>query len=92
MDGDSRAQIARRAHALAAELARAPVDPDRMFVIGDTPHDVRCGKEIGARTVAVATGAYSQVELGAENPWLTLSALPAPERFAELVRGGRPGA
>ncbi len=41
---------------------------DRVFVIGDTPHDIECGKVIGARTVAVATGQYSQAELRRHDP------------------------
>jgi phosphoglycolate phosphatase len=39
--------------------------PHRIFVIGDTPHDVACGKAIGARTIAVATGRFSIDELRA---------------------------
>jgi phosphoglycolate phosphatase-like HAD superfamily hydrolase len=85
MDGDNRAQIAHRALALAAGLASEPIDPDRLFVIGDTPHDIRCGKEIGARTVAVASGGYEAAELERERPWLILEQLPEPKRFAELT-------
>lgn len=29
---------------------------DNVWVIGDTPHDIACGKIIGARTLAVGTG------------------------------------
>ena len=42
--------------------------PERIFVIGDTPHDIACGKVIGAQTIAVATGRYSVSELRAEAP------------------------
>ncbi|MCE0497786.1 MAG: haloacid dehalogenase-like hydrolase [Methylacidiphilales bacterium] len=42
--------------------------PERVFIIGDTPHDVACGKAIGAKTIAVATGAFSVEELVALNP------------------------
>jgi phosphoglycolate phosphatase-like HAD superfamily hydrolase len=42
--------------------------PARVFVIGDTPHDIACGKAIGARTVAVATGQYSAAQLRAVAP------------------------
>jgi phosphoglycolate phosphatase len=38
------------------------------FIIGDTPHDIECGKVIGARTIAVATGKYSVPELAAHQP------------------------
>ncbi len=40
----------------------APAD---IFVIGDTPHDITCGRAIGARTVAIATGRYSAEDLRA---------------------------
>jgi phosphoglycolate phosphatase-like HAD superfamily hydrolase len=42
--------------------------PERVYVIGDTPHDVACGKAIGARTIAVATGSFSLEELAALHP------------------------
>jgi phosphoglycolate phosphatase len=55
-------------------------------VIGDTPHDVSCGKAIGARTVAVATGpGYTLEELMAHDPWLALGALPDPPALASAL-------
>ena len=92
LDGENRAQIARRAFELATMHAPEPIEPESVIVIGDTPFDVRCGKEIGARTVAVATGAYELGELGLEDPWLLLEALPEPSRFEALVlTGAHPG-
>jgi phosphoglycolate phosphatase len=38
-------------------------DPKDIFVIGDTPRDIACGKAFGAQTVAVATGQYRSEEL-----------------------------
>ena len=43
----------------------APGDID---VIGDTPHDIACGKAIGARTIAVATGNFSRAQLLEHRP------------------------
>jgi phosphoglycolate phosphatase-like HAD superfamily hydrolase len=37
-------------------------------VIGDTPHDIACGKSIGARTIAIATGTVSRADLAAHQP------------------------
>jgi phosphoglycolate phosphatase len=72
-----RDEIARDALALA--------NGDVVYVIGDTPHDVRCGKAIGARTVAVASGGHSAEELAPSEPWLLLERLPSPEGFSELL-------
>jgi phosphoglycolate phosphatase len=85
IDGDDRPGIARRALGVAAEHAREPVAPESMFVIGDTPHDIRCGQDIGARTVAVASGTYGLDELERCDPWLALERLPSPDRFVRLL-------
>jgi phosphoglycolate phosphatase-like HAD superfamily hydrolase len=85
VDGDDRPGIARRALTVAADHAGGSVDPQSTFVIGDTPHDVHCGNEIGACTVAVASGSYSVAELSANDPWLALERLPPPTRFIELL-------
>lgn len=61
------------------------VRPDRMFVIGDTPHDVQCGKAIGARTIAVATGIYSIDELQACEPWRALPEIGEAESFLSIL-------
>jgi phosphoglycolate phosphatase len=80
-DGDDRETIARAAR----ELANGSGPPSDLVVIGDTPHDIRCGQAIGARTVALATGSYGADELEACGPWLALERLPEPARFAELL-------
>jgi phosphoglycolate phosphatase len=80
---ESRESIARRALDLVSHGSNG--GGHDIFVIGDTPHDVRCGQAIGARTVAVATGGYPADELEPCGPWLTLERLPSPARFAELL-------
>ena len=54
-------------------------------MIGDTPADVECGKAIGARTIAVASGWHSVEELTATEPWLVLERIPEPETFRQLL-------
>jgi phosphoglycolate phosphatase-like HAD superfamily hydrolase len=39
-----------------------------VVVIGDTPADIHCGRGIGARAIAVATGTYSLEELAQHRP------------------------
>ena len=82
-DAGERSTIAGR----ALELARrtGPVADDRVFVIGDTPHDIHCASAIGARTIAVATGGYTIDELRSEDPWRVFEELPPPREFAQLI-------
>lgn len=39
-----------------------------VVVIGDTPADIACGEHLGVRTIAVATGGYSEADLAARGP------------------------
>jgi phosphoglycolate phosphatase-like HAD superfamily hydrolase len=85
-EGDDRPMIAARAWQLAERLSpNGAPDPQRVFVIGDTPHDIRAAKAIGARAVGVAAGKHSLEDLEAEDPWLALERLPEPARFRELL-------
>jgi phosphoglycolate phosphatase len=87
VEGLDRPGIARRARELAAEHGGEMPPDECMVVIGDTPHDVACGKAIGARTIAVASGpAYSLTELQACEPWLALSELPEPAELGRLLQ------
>jgi phosphoglycolate phosphatase len=42
--------------------------PAQVDVIGDTGHDIACGKAFGARTIAVATGPWSRERLAEHAP------------------------
>ena len=52
----------------AKDHLKGEVPFDSIYVIGDTPRDILCGKEAGARTVAVATGGSDMEELGNYEP------------------------
>jgi phosphoglycolate phosphatase-like HAD superfamily hydrolase len=56
----------------AAERALAKhglaIPGEQTFVLGDTPHDIACGRVIGAKTVAVATGGYARAQLAEYQP------------------------
>lgn len=82
-DTGERALIATRALELAHRSG--PVAPDRVFVIGDTPHDIDCANAIGAKTIAVATGGYTVDELARHGPWRIFEVLPPPDEFVVLT-------
>lgn len=63
-----RDEVAREALAEAQRHMNGAVGADRIWVIGDTPLDIRCARAIGARVAAVATGWHSLAELEAERP------------------------
>lgn len=65
---EDRHALASQAYTLAKQFLGHELVPEQMVVIGDTPADVLCGKAIGARTLAVATGGASWEELEACKP------------------------
>ena len=82
-DSPNRDDVANRA--LQKILNRIEGGSSRLFVIGDTPNDIRCGKMIGAYTISVATGTFSEPELAAHEPWWSLPHLPPAPLFIEKV-------
>jgi phosphoglycolate phosphatase len=82
----AREEIASRAHALVRSLLGR--SPAKVFVIGDSPADVRCGKAIGADTVAVATGPHQIEDLERQQPWRVMAELPDPAGFRHLIGVG----
>jgi phosphoglycolate phosphatase len=59
--------------------------PERVYIIGDTPHDIACGKAIGAKTIAVATGAFSVEQLSALNPTHTFADLSDTQALLKVI-------
>ena len=52
----------------AEQLTGEKFTPENIWVIGDTPRDIECGKVNGYRTLAVATGGANYDELRQHNP------------------------
>jgi phosphoglycolate phosphatase-like HAD superfamily hydrolase len=57
-------------HALRRAREHCGVDfaAERVWIIGDTAHDIACARAIGARVLAVATGGHSLEALAAHRP------------------------
>lgn len=70
-DHENRNAIAAVARARGSQMLGEDLRGEQIVVVGDTPCDVRCGRAIGARVLAVATGGSPFDELRAHAPdWL----------------------
>lgn len=58
---------------------------ERVWVIGDTPHDITCGKIFGARTLAIATGKHSVHQLREGQPCAVFQDLSDTKAFWNTV-------
>ncbi|HEX7020647.1 MAG TPA: HAD family hydrolase [Gemmatimonadaceae bacterium] len=67
-DHEDRPELPAIAQRRAREQLGLHVVGGDVVVIGDTPADVACGRGIGARAIAVATGHYSAEELASHGP------------------------
>ncbi len=74
-DHEDRNHIAVAALQRGRRVLDPHLQPQEIVVIGDTPFDVRCGKFIGARTLAVATGGSTLEELKPHHADWTVSSL-----------------
>jgi phosphoglycolate phosphatase-like HAD superfamily hydrolase len=61
------------------------VKAERIWVIGDTPLDVRCARAIGAKVAAVATGLHTCAQLQETSPDLTLPDLADPSPLLAML-------
>jgi len=79
-----RDDVARMAHrAAVSHLGHSP-QVEKIWVIGDTPADIRCGRAIQAQCVAVATGMHTEEQLGAAGPDLLLPNLSEATKLWKL--------
>ena len=67
-DHEDRDQIAAVAHQRGSRVLGENLRGDQVVVVGDTPHDIRCGRAIGAKVLAVATGGARLEELKQHQP------------------------
>jgi phosphoglycolate phosphatase-like HAD superfamily hydrolase len=86
-DHHDRNELTKFARARALEKHGEQFTPESIFVIGDTPRDIECGKVVGAKTVAIATGNYSRAELAAHDPDFLLDDLSETEAVIVLLLG-----
>jgi phosphoglycolate phosphatase-like HAD superfamily hydrolase len=84
-DSSIRDELGPFALARAEEKLGIKFPPERVYIIGDTPHDIACGKAIGAKTIAVATGAFSVEQLSALSPTHTFADLSDTQALLNVI-------
>lgn len=84
-DSEFRNDLGPHAVRRAREHHRVEFAAANVWVIGDTPHDIACGKIIGARTLALATGGYTLDQLHAHAPTVVLENLAETEKVLRVL-------
>lgn len=84
-DHRDRNELGRFARARAKEKHEQEFDVSEIDVIGDTPRDIACGKALGARTIAVATGRWRRHELANHDPDFVIDDLSNVERIMDTL-------
>ena len=84
-DSARRADLPAVAAERAAALTGRAVRGSDVIVLGDTPDDVACGRPIGARCVAVATGFYDVAALRAAGAAYVFETLADTTRVLDAI-------
>lgn len=88
-DGRERTDLVPRAVEGARLLTGVTFAPTDTWVVGDTPHDVSCGRAWGFETLAVATGPYDAERLAASGASGVVPDLKDTAYISGLVTGDR---
>ena len=67
-DHEIRSELPAIAQQRAREVLGLAIEGSAMVIVGDTPSDIACGRPIGARAIAVATGHYTVESLSEHAP------------------------
>lgn len=89
-DSPLRNELGPHAVRRATEKHAVTFEAAAIFVIGDTPHDIACGKAIGAKTIGVATGNFSVADLARHEPTAVFADFSDAAAFLQLIDGAPP--
>src|SRR6184192_3512014 len=84
-DHHDRNQLGAFARARAKEKHGREFSAEEIDVIGDTPRDIACGKALGARTIAVATGSWNREKLAEHDPDILIDDLSDVDRLINTL-------
>ena len=86
-DHEERPQLSEIARRRAVAMLGRDLPGERVVVIGDTPADIACGRSIGARAVAVATGRYDAATLRTHSPAAVFDDLTDTDAVVQAIVG-----
>jgi phosphoglycolate phosphatase-like HAD superfamily hydrolase len=84
-DHEVRSELPAIAQRRAREHLGHAVEGDQLIIVGDTPDDIACGRAIGARAIAVATGRFSVSELAAHDPAFVFTSLADTDALMQAI-------
>jgi len=84
-DHEVRGELPAVAHRRMRDAYGVSLDGRDVVVIGDTPADIHCGRALGARAIAVATGRYSVDELREHEPFAAFETLGDTRAVLEVI-------
>jgi phosphoglycolate phosphatase len=84
-DHAERPQLPAVAQQRARDVLGVEMRGDRMVIIGDTPADIHCGRELGVRAIGVATGRYAVEELASHSPAAVFPTLEDTEAVVDAI-------
>ena len=85
-DHHDRNELGRFACDRASERHGCEFAAERVYVIGDTPHDIACAKAITARAIGVATGNFTREQLTSAGADVVFDNLSELDTVLEFLR------
>jgi phosphoglycolate phosphatase-like HAD superfamily hydrolase len=84
-DHEHRPELPAIAQRRAGEQLGLDLAGDRLVVIGDTPADIECGRSLGAKAIAVASGHYTVEQLQSHKPYAVFPSLKNTEQVLDTI-------
>jgi phosphoglycolate phosphatase len=84
-DHEHRPELPAIAQRRASETLGIDIAGERVIVIGDTPADIECGRALGAKAIAVASGHYTVEQLEAHEPYAVFPSLRDTAKLLETI-------
>ena len=82
---EDRNDVAHAARETVEKAIGRDVNEDRLWIVGDTPNDIRCGRAINAQVLAVCTGGSERDDLAHWKPDLLVDDLTQCDKWVERV-------